>query len=221
MVATALLLLSGVATATYLGVRTWVSSSPRGAQVTSDFRLSRVVRLSSSGGWVWGTALSADGHDLFLSRGPGNANGWEILRVRGVDSPHPSAPRRVLDLGAVADPAFRDSPAWQGLAAGPDGNLFVLGGGRGGSRPAVASVLVVHPDGSRQTVVTYRELRRRGVVPGMVRDPTGCDHAPLPRHRSRSPCLRRIAPGCSHAWRATRSRRRAPLRMTFAAICSR
>jgi hypothetical protein len=173
VVAVVLLLLSGVATATYLGVRTWVSSSPRGVQVTSDFQLSRVVRLPSSSGWVWATALSADGHDLYLSRGTPGPIGWEILRVRGVDSPHPSPPRRVLALETVADPAFNGGPAWQGLATGPSKDIFVLSGGWGGSQPATASLLVVRPDGSRQTVVTYRELRKRKLVPGVVQGPDG------------------------------------------------
>ena len=39
-----LLLLAGVATGTYFGVKTWISSGPRGVQVTSDFRLVELVR---------------------------------------------------------------------------------------------------------------------------------------------------------------------------------
>jgi hypothetical protein len=154
-----LLFLSGVATATFFGVRTWVSGSPRGVQVTSDFRLSAVFTTKGDDpAWYWATALGADGHDLYL------AEGRHVYRVRGIDGPTPSPLSLFLDLDSVHDPAMR-AVAWHGLAPSPNGDLFVLGSSDWGSPPRETSVLVVRPDGSRQTVVTYRELRRRGVLP--------------------------------------------------------
>ena len=41
-IALLLLLLAGIATATYVGLRQWVGSSPRGVQHVSSYRLTRV-----------------------------------------------------------------------------------------------------------------------------------------------------------------------------------
>jgi len=162
-----LLVLSAVAMATYFGVRTWVSSSPRGVQTTSDFTLSRVVAPSPRLRWFWSTALSADGHDLYFVAYDG-----QVYRVRGVDSERPSPPALFLNPAAVRDPAFSDGERlWQALATAPGGDVFVIGEERTG--PLVASVMVVRPDGTRGTVVTYDELRKRGLLPGTVKGPDG------------------------------------------------
>jgi hypothetical protein len=91
-----LLLLAGIATATYLGVRTWVSTSPRGVQYTSEYRLTTAVAPAPTRNEIGCSsfALGPDGRDLYAShirftsrrrRGLARSRLQELLRVDGVD----------------------------------------------------------------------------------------------------------------------------------------
>jgi len=171
LVVLVLLFVSGVSMATYLGVKGWVATSPRGVQVRNDFHVTRVVAPSKALGWFWATALSTDGHDLYFVPDDG-----VIYRVRGVDSVHPSAPEPYFNPNSLLTRAFLGGHTWQNLATAPEGDLFVLGesSGWGGRRyPLSAAVVDLRPDGSHRSVVTYRELRDGGLLPGSVRTARG------------------------------------------------
>jgi len=71
MVIALLLLLAAIAAAAYLGIREWVSEGPRGAQVTSDYRLTRVFRDTPARPRLWnGFVLGRGGKDLYGLRQP-------------------------------------------------------------------------------------------------------------------------------------------------------
>jgi hypothetical protein len=159
-----LLLLTGVAAATYLSVRPWTSTAPRGTQVRADFQLSSVYRAPRETFMdnFTSQALSVDGRDLYLVRKASDGI-TELLRIHGVDTPHPVA-RKVLEFQQLGEPLLSSGPAWDGLVTAPGGDLFVLGVSET-SAPVAAEVVVLRRDGSHQTVVTYEQLVKTGVLP--------------------------------------------------------
>jgi hypothetical protein len=106
-----LLLLAGIATATYLGVREWVSEGPRGVQVASDYRLATVFRdapRSERGVRLWlDFSLGPGGDDLYSLREPPpypQHHRAELVRLPGVASAaRPVEPERVLSLDSLSD----------------------------------------------------------------------------------------------------------------------
>ena len=160
-----LLLLVGVATATYLGAQSWIGMSPRGAQARNGYRLTTVYSTPRSA-WMDNypaAAVSADGGTVFLAH-ESAAGAAEILGVSRSQTGAPARVRQILDFRTIPDFLLATGAAWGGLATSPNGDLFVIAAS-GSQGPLAMSAIVVRPDGSRQTVVTYRELRRSGLIP--------------------------------------------------------
>ncbi len=174
-IAILLLLLAGIATATYLGVRSWVSSSPRGVQHTSDYRLTTVFTTHVKRTWS-SFSLGPGGHDLYALRTAffGPARGTELVRLAGVDrSAGPTSVDRVLDFQALAPPNWR---SWNcseiPTSDASNGDVFLATCGTDVPyRSAVADGLgylllyVLHPDGSHQRILTGDDLVRLKLAP--------------------------------------------------------
>ena len=173
-----LFLLAGAATATYLGVHQWVSTGPRGVQVSGAYRLTAVYADRGSEGPVAPWALSPDGHELVgLRYTYRSGKPAQLVRVAGVDGSRHPAPVS-SPLSAFADPhlwpdgvtatvgATEDPwvPRAETLAFAPNGDLFLLleATDWGGADPARfgrdASLIVIGREGRRQKIVTFREL---------------------------------------------------------------
>jgi hypothetical protein len=194
LIALALLLLfAGVALATYFGVRTWISASPRGVQYTSDFRLAVAFRdpPGRSGAWS-GFVLAPSGKDVYAVRylPPSPQRRAEIVRIAGVDSGGRAQEERLLAYQDLAEPRlwdpgtdltnavigehigeedFRSQP----IAVAAKGDLFVLAAAWPSNKipvryapPRDISLIVRHPDGSLQKVLTIQELVRSGLLRG-------------------------------------------------------
>lgn len=103
------LLLAGIATATYFGVREWVSAGPRGVQVTSDYRLATIFRDSPASQrrvrlWI-DFSLGPGGKDLYAlrQRPPYPQRRAELVRLAGVASAaRPVEPGQVLALDSLS-----------------------------------------------------------------------------------------------------------------------
>ena len=118
-----LLLLAGIATAMYVGVHAWVSSSPRGVQFTSDYRLATVFApppadtrwrpRDSNLAW-WSPSLGPGGHDVYVIRaihraplGPRGQRLPELMRIKDVDRGTRLRATRVLDFRDLTQPGWR------------------------------------------------------------------------------------------------------------------
>jgi hypothetical protein len=174
-----LLLLAGIATATYVGVRTWVSAGPRGPQFASDYRFAQVLRVHETAFFWSSWALDPGGHDLYALRMPRGLPGPpELWRIGGVDAGTGLRGTRVLDYRRLSRAAWSVEPGPdvtasppQPLAVAPGGDVFLVAAGRdaGGVRPSLrvgsTALFVLHRGGSTQLVVGARALVRTGVLP--------------------------------------------------------
>src|SRR5439155_16343943 len=140
------LVLAGIATAAYVGVRSWVSSGPRGPQYSSGYRLATVFSPGRPGLWS-DFALDPNGHDLYALHWPSRRATIPVLvRISGVDRGSRPRATRVLDLRQLP-PGFHTfagtSPYaygfWvpeytivQRLSVAPNGDLFVVAAGTNG-----------------------------------------------------------------------------------------
>lgn len=179
-----LLLLAGIATATYLGVRTW-GGGPSTSQARSGYRLSVIFDLPpEKKAFYSGVTLGAGGHDLYAihHRVGTEPHATELVRIRGIDTSTPSRPQRVLDFQDLAEPrlwntgldlrtdVIDDWPAPGAPRALPvvdsRGDIFLVAAARkpGAERPEGVSLIVLHPNGDRQKVLTPGELERSGVL---------------------------------------------------------
>ncbi len=180
-----LLLLAGIALATYFGVRTWVSAGPRGVQYASNYRLAVVFRDPPGRSGFWSSLqLAPGGRSIYAVRylPPWPQRPAELVRIDGVTGKR-AARERVLDYQALAkqrqlwDPGVdlshaivseyhgnTEDPA-ESIAVAADGDVFlVVGAWRhrriDNSQPLDISVIVRHPDGSLEKVFGLRELSR-------------------------------------------------------------
>jgi WD40-like Beta Propeller Repeat len=107
MVIALLLLLAAIAAAAYLGIREWVSESPRGVQVTSDYQLTRVFRDAPARSRVWyGFVLGPGGEDLYalMQPPPHPQRRADLVRLPGVASAaRPVEHERVLSLDSLSN----------------------------------------------------------------------------------------------------------------------
>jgi len=170
-----LLLLAGIATATYFGVREWVSTGPRGIQYTNDFTLVELagdvdygnLTLAHSGDELYG--ISAPYDDLEKAA---------IVRISGLRGDRAES-EVVLRLADLKDPALWDPGADLSepvspeifvvpeFAPGPsvaeNGDLaFVAAVGQG--RRKSTALFVRHADGEVEKVLTLRELVDAGLL---------------------------------------------------------
>jgi hypothetical protein len=177
------LALAGIATATYVGVRSWVSSSPRGIQHAADYRLARIFAPSDAreqaANFVrnrfWSAfALDPRGHDLYALHDRARARLPELVRIASVDrgARHTATP--VLDLRTLAGPGFHPAGGRQAgrdaVAVAPGGDVFLLVWGRDALslvRPGGgdATVFVLHPNGATQRVVSLGDLVGAKAIP--------------------------------------------------------
>jgi hypothetical protein len=156
------LILAAAATATYVAVHSWVSSTPRGPQHSSRYEMSKIVSNPAGESFV----LGPGGHDPYFIRDffPDTGRPAEVWRVSAVDRGSPHRPRRFLDL--PMRPEVGIGP-YRGLSVGPNGDLFAVGCARRvGREPECNLVLyVVRPDGSQQRILSGSDLVRSRLVP--------------------------------------------------------
>ena len=170
LAAVLLLVLAGVATATYLGVRVWISTSPRGVQVADDYRLATVYTNRGSEGPVAPWALSPDGHVLVglryvfrtgeraaLVRLNLRTKATRIEPLRELADPRSAIAAEPTTIGATQDPW---GPRPNTAAYAPDGDLFSLL-----DADDAESLVVRRPNGSRQQVLTLGQLVKAGLLP--------------------------------------------------------
>ena len=169
-----LLLLGGIATATYLGVRTWVSAGPRGVQFTSDFTLTRLASgvpypsLALRLDWTEAYAITADPSDLTRA---------SLLRVSGLREGRVRS-EVVLHFRDLKDPALwdpgadlsgtvvPDAYARQGAAVDAKGDIVLIASVSRAKKlrdlartaPESTALLLRRADGSVGRVLTLREL---------------------------------------------------------------
>ncbi len=179
-----LLLLAGIATATYLGVRTW-GGGPSTSQARSGYRLSVIFDLPpEKKAFYSGVTLGAGGHDLYAihHRFGTEPHATELVRIRGIDTSTPGRPQRVLDFQDLAERRLWDPGLDVRTAVIDDwpapgeprslpvvdsrGDIFLVAAARkpGVERPEGVSLIVLRPNGGRQKVLTLGELERSGVL---------------------------------------------------------
>jgi hypothetical protein len=189
-----LLILAGVAFATYFAVRTWISAGPRGVQYTSDFRLAVAFRApprpESRTEYRSSFVLTPSGRDVYAVRylPPWPHRRAELVRIAGIASGRAAHEERLLDYRALAEPRLWDpgtdlrnavigeymgvdDSRVQSIAVAANGDVFLLAAAWPSNKfdnaPARdVSLIVRHPDGSLQKVLTIRELIRSGVFSG-------------------------------------------------------
>lgn len=187
------LLLAGIATATYLGVRAWTSAGPRGVQYTNDFQLVALAR----GVDYHHLAISPDGETLYALSVPTKGKGRSLepdirraalVEVSDLGSDH--VRRRVVlnlndlkrdralwdagvDLRGSVVPQQFTAPEFKAKpSVAPNGDVaFVASLSPATSidqffrRPPLAtSLLVRHRSGNVEKVVTVRELVRAALL---------------------------------------------------------
>ncbi len=161
---------------------TWLSAGPRGVQFTSDFQL--VERFHDVEGYYADFKLGPEGKHIYALWMPSypEPDGF-LVRLYGSEEEQLQR-EEVLNFDDLNDPALWDpgidlSEAVIGVAlrnSGDDllsvagnGDLFLVAGTRSGDSTGGAallgvSLIVLHPDGSRQKVVTVRELEEAGLL---------------------------------------------------------
>lgn len=184
-----LLLLAGIATATYFGVKTWISAGPRGVQYTSDFRLVELARgveygritLAPNGDELYGISMPTRHAQPDLRRAA-------IVQVSGLrgERVRSDVALRLLDLkqnaalwdpgadlsGLVVPEIFTVHEFSPKPSIAPNGDLaFVASVSpattlssffKSGAKST--SLLVRHRDGKVEKVLTVRELVAAGLL---------------------------------------------------------
>lgn len=184
----ALVVLGCAAAAAYLVAQTWLSSGPRGAQYTNDFTFAEVVR--EPGAFYSDMKVAADGRSILALRqpiavAPDKLDQGEAVIVRwDLDGTLPLSPTVAFRLEALRDPRYWDagtdvanavvagSPTGMApgdqLSVASNGDMFVgiatWPDGRSDVVPTAGSLVVVHPDGSAQKIVTVHELSAAGLL---------------------------------------------------------
>jgi hypothetical protein len=167
-----LLLLAGIATATYVGVRGWISASPRGVQYKSDYRLATVFSSTgnpvgwSEGGnpvpWWTSLALGPAGRDLFAMTLPVGARTPVLVRIAGVDRGTRLRANTVLDLRRLHVPNWCAWPFVRPLTGAANGDIFFVAGGA--DRPPIGTGCAI-PGATNDTQLVNHspaESARRG-----------------------------------------------------------
>jgi len=161
---------------------TWLSVGPRGVQYTSDFQL--VERFRDTEGYYADFKLGPEGKHIYTLWMPSYPERDAVLvRLYGPEEERLQT-EEVLDFSELTDPALWDpgidlSGAVIGvvlrmsgddlLSVASNGDLFLVAGAwsvdsRRGAPPLGVSLIVLHPDGSRQKVLTIRELVEAGLL---------------------------------------------------------
>ena len=122
-----LLLLAAVATATYFGVRSWVSSGPRGVQFTSDFELAEIFRDAPGRSRLWPAfVLASDGSAIYaLRQSPSHPQRrTDLVRIAPLRDGRARA-ELLLSYDDLADPALWDPGVdLSGSVMGEDGGYL-------------------------------------------------------------------------------------------------
>lgn len=108
LVVLSILLFVGAAAATYFGVRTWLSSGPRGPQFTSDFQFVEIFR-DDSGSFYSDFKLAPDGESLYGLRHPPPHPQRETVLVTLTGLREETAEsEEVLNFAELTEPALWD-----------------------------------------------------------------------------------------------------------------
>jgi len=176
-----LLLLAGIATATFFGVRTWVSAGPRGVQFTNDFQL---VELAV--GDVGRAVFSPDGDELYGTRVDSSTledavlvrvTGLREERLRAAVAVHfrdlrdPALWDPGTDLGGTVVPELFGESGWM-PAVSESGEVALVASVMRArtldeyvrTAPASTALLVRHADGRVEKVLTFRQLVAAGIL---------------------------------------------------------
>ena len=182
-----LLLVAGAASARYLGVRGWIATSPRGVQVAGTYRLATVYVDHGSEGPIAPWVVSRDGRSLvglryalraerpaalvWIDHADSARRSTDVRPLSDFADPRLWSPAQFvgsLTVGALDDPWV---PRSASAAFDADGDLFLLLEATTSLRPLGlpkrdASVIVARPDGTRQQVLSLRQLVRSGALSG-------------------------------------------------------
>lgn len=187
-----MLLAAAAAAAYYVTTQTWLSAGPRGVQFSSDFELVELFR-AEPGAQYSDLAIGAGGDDIYairlvsdplsLEEGPDLAK-TAIVRLYGLQAEQLRT-EVVLNFGDLKDPALWDpgtdlsgsilpaccSDPKSKLSVTPNGDLFLLASASTGTtfrdaynRVQATSLIVRHPDGRTQQVLTLRELADASLI---------------------------------------------------------
>jgi len=169
-----LLLLAGVAAATYLGVRSWVAG-PGTVQLAGDYRLSLILDQPSAGTRYSSFTLDAKRHDLYAIRFvPGARPRPALVRLRGFGTSSPGRPQTVLELRSLAQSRYWGSSVdvsadgiygWTSPAVSSAGEVFVAVQALTPRRTQDVSLIEIRPGGSPQKVISVVDLEQSGVLP--------------------------------------------------------
>jgi len=160
---------------------TWLSAGPRGVQFTSDFQL--VERFRDTEGYYADFKLGPEGNHIYALWMPSYPERDAVLvRLYGSEEERLQT-EKILDFSELTDPALWDPGidlsgvvigvvlCMSGddlLSVASNGDLFLVAGAWSGdfrsAPPLGVSLIVLHPDGSQQKVLTVRELEEAGLL---------------------------------------------------------
>jgi hypothetical protein len=155
-----LLLLAGVATATYLGVRTWVEGAG-GVQLEAGYGIARTFAVPDTvSGGLWGAFASGPHGVLYGVAGSNNRP--RVFEVGG---------KLVLDERSLGGAGFTPSRFAGPIAAAPNGDLFLAVRAERTTRAAGNFTLFVrHANGTLRRVVTQGDVVRADAYPRLMVD---------------------------------------------------
>jgi hypothetical protein len=178
VVIVAMLILAGIATATYLGVRAWVGAGPGGIEVRPNFRLALAFETPPTSNVNWSNfSLGPGGDSLFATRVTPSEFGQpvsaQLMRVDGVDRGSRHRPISIFDFSSITLPHWHFGPqslaVARSLGVASYGDVFFVAAGRDVPWVSMASggigplaLFVLHPDGSYQLLLTGGQLARSG-----------------------------------------------------------
>ncbi len=195
IIAIALALLAAVAAGAYVSFQTWLSAGPRGVQFTNDFELVELFRDNDPRTVYQELAIGPEGKEIYAIRFFGQEEAelsdpqeTAIVRMSGLQEERVQI-EVVLRFSDLKDPALWDPDMnLPGIIlpelvppAAINGDLFLLasawadtqlpeGEHRPEGPPAGTSVIVRHPDGMLQKVLTVRELVDAGLLDAAAPD---------------------------------------------------
>ncbi len=195
IIVVALALLAAAATAAYVGVQTWLSAGPRDVQFTSHYELLELSRDDDPRTHYQELAIGPEGKEIYAIRFLGEEEAelfdpqeTAIVRMSGLQEERVQiAP--VVKFSDLKDPAlWHPDMGLPGIIlpelvppAAINGDLFLVASAWADTQlpegehhpegpPAGSSIIVRHPDGMLQKVLTVRELVDAGLLDAAAPD---------------------------------------------------
>ncbi|MCH8187022.1 MAG: hypothetical protein IH862_13090 [Chloroflexi bacterium] len=189
IIVVALALMAAVAAGAYVGVQTWLSAGPRGVQFTNDFELVELFRDDDPRTHYQELAIGPEGKEIYAIRFFGQEEAelsdpqeTAIVRMSGLREERVQI-EPVVNFSDLKDPALWDPDIGLPGIILPElvppavinGDLFLMasawtdthlpeGDFRPEGPPTGSSIIVRHPDGMLQKVLTVLELVDAGLL---------------------------------------------------------